>query len=390
MSVEFRQDRWRELAAGVDRSTPLPRLCWAAAHVVMEERYATIGHSIEAPGSAQTIAEHVDWNTTMSIRSRIGATGMGIAEAMDTAQRFSIGWEAARALIERTGALELPAGFCAGAGTDHLEAVETTSRAIDGVCEQVEVIRAAGGVPIILPIPLLSRQGLEADDYVRVYGEIIRNSSEGPLLVHWLGPMFLPELEGYFPGDAFERVMRLDPAKVRGAKLSMLDADLEKRLRADLLERDQLMLTGDDFHFGDLIAGEGDPVRHTTIGGRSVPLGDFSHALLGIFDAIAEPAALALRRLQLGDRAGYERIMRPCEALGQAIFEAPTRFYKTGLAFLAWLDGRQPNRMLANGEDRQRDRAHLARVARLADEAGVFTDASCATERYRAWAAEDD
>ncbi|MCH7903305.1 MAG: DUF993 family protein [Armatimonadetes bacterium] len=385
---EFRDDRWAELANGVDMAAPLPRLCYAAVHVAMLDSYREVGHMPDSPGAAHEIAEHIDWESTMSLRTSIARTGMGIAEAMDTAQRFSLGWDAARDLIERTGKLGIR--FCAGASTDHLERVETTTQLVDGVCSQIETIRSAGGVPVILPMPLLPSLGTDASGYVEVYGDIVRNSSDGPLIVHWLGPMFMPSLEGYFPGDSFEKVMQLDPQKLRAAKISMLDGALEVRLRRELLKNDQVMLTGDDFHFAGLIAGDGSVERTTTLGDRDVPLGDFSHALLGIFDAIAEPAALALRLLDRGDRTGYDEIMSRCEALGQCVFEEPTRFYKTGLAFLSWLNGHQPNAMLVNHEETCRDREHLLRVARLADEAGAITDPKTASKRVEGWISESE
>ncbi|MCP4836319.1 MAG: dihydrodipicolinate synthase family protein [Phycisphaera sp.] len=385
--IEPVDDRWSDLREGVDPGSTLPRLCYAAAHVVMKPSYAGVEHSIDAPGTPDEIAEHLDWDATVAIRRGIGDTGMGIAEAMDTAQRFNLGWTAARRLIELTGSIGLEAGFCAGASTDHLEKADTTSRLVDGVVEQIDVIRKAGGVPVILPMPRLCELGTDEDGYVEVYGDIARAAGDGPLIVHWLGPMFLPSLEGYFPGDSFLRIMRHDPDRYRAAKLSMLDHDLEVRLRRDLLERDQLMLTGDDFHFGALIAGATEgiaPVERTIeFDGRTVGLGDFSHALLGILDAIADPAALALRRLGLGDRAGYDRIMLPCERLGQEIFKEPTRFYKSGLAFLAWIDGRQDNPMLVNHEETKRTRDDVFEVLRLANEAGALRDPAVVSQRLR-------
>ena len=391
--IELTDDRWSDLRRDVDHRSPLPRLCYAAAHVVMKPSYAGVPHSVETPGTSEEIAEHLDWDATMAIRRGIGGTGMGIAEAMDTAQRFNLGWTAAKRLIELTGGLGLEAGFCAGASTDHLETVETTSRIVDGVVEQIDVIRRAGGVAVILPIPRLCELGIDEDGYVQVYADIAREAGEGPLIVHWLGPMFLPSLEGYFPGDSFLRIMRNDPERYRAAKLSMLDHRLEVDLRRDLLERDQIMLTGDDFHFGRLIAGENDGVaevrRTTEFDGRDVPLGDFSHALLGVFDAIADPASLALRRLAAGDREGYDRIMAPCERLGQAIFKDPTRFYKTGLSFLSWLDGRQENPMLVNHEETQRSPSDLLECVRLADAAGALISPMSAAARLSALAGPD-
>ncbi len=384
-------DPWRTLREGTDDASPLPRLCYAAAHVVMQPGYATVPHSMRTPGTAETIAASVDWDATMTVRTRIGESGMGIAEAMDTAQRFDLGWNAARELIERTGRLGLSGGFCAGASTDHLPTADTTARIVDGVLEQVDVIRKAGGVPVILPMPRLCELGLDEDGFVAVYGDIARAAGDGPLIVHWLGPMFLASLEGYFPGDSFLRIMRNDPDRYRAAKLSVLEHELEVRLRRDLLQRDQIMLTGDDFHFGRLIAGEAEGImpeeRMIEFDGRLVPIGDFSHALLGIFDAIAVPAALALRRLTGGDRTGYDAIMDPCERLGQRIFEAPTHQYKVGLAFLAWLNGRQSNPMLVNHLETARDATHLGDVVRLASESGAIEDAELAAARLEAWTA---
>lgn len=387
--LEINDDPWRDLRGGVDAGSPLPRLCYAAAHVVMDAGYADADHSSDRPGTAVEIAAHLDWDATMAVRNRIGASGMGIAEAMDTAQRFDLGWEAARQLIERTGELRLPGGFCAGASTDHLTRIETTSDLVDGVVEQIGVIRAAGGVAVVLPMPKLCELGLHEDEFVEVYENIARAAGDGPLIVHWLGPMFLPSLEGYFPGDSFLRIMRANPDRYRAAKLSMLDHALEVRLRRDLLERDQIMLTGDDFHFGGLIAGETRMSTESTVttefDGRMIELGDFSHALLGIFDAIASPAALALRRLAIDDREGFDEIMAPCELLGQKIFESPTQHYKTGLAFLSWLNGFQPNPMLVNHQEGSRNRDHLLQVVRLANEAGAIADAATASTRLAGW-----
>ena len=390
--IEIDDARWSELTADIDHRKPLPRLAYAAAHVVMDSSYQRIQHSVDRPGSAEEIAEHVDWDATMQLRTVIGREGFGIAEAMDTAQRFNLGWNAARELIERTGKLGLSAGFCAGASTDHLPQVTTTNDLVHGVTEQIQVIRSAGGVPVILPMPLLCELKLGASAFTDVYGEIIRNAGDGPLVIHWLGPMFLPALEGYFPGDSFQQIMRIDPTRVRAAKLSMLDHALEVELRRDLLERDQIMMTGDDFHFGALIAGESNDItstdRTTELDGRKVDLGDFSHALLGILDAIASPAALAMRHLDNGNRSAYDTIMNPCEKLGQVIFEAPTRHYKTGLAFLAWINGIQDNPMLVNHEESCRTPEHLCRVVRLANDAGAIGNAPLATERLAGWAAD--
>lgn len=339
--------------------TSAHRLVYAAAHVAL------------APGSDREL----DWEVTMSLRRHLDAHGFGVAEAMDTAQRFELGWNAARELIARCGALKLEHGFCAGAGTDQRPHAATVAALVDAVVDQCAYVSQFGGVPVILPMPWLSMNDAGADVYVDAYGAIFEQV-QGPVFVHWLGEMFLPSLRGYFPGDSFTRVMALAPHVARGCKISLLNPQREVAIRRELLTRDQIVLTGDDFHFARTILG-GDPVgapptappriaRWTEIGGRRVALGDFSHALLGIFDAIAVPAQRALAALERGDVAEYLRIMAPCEALGRHVFEEPTQHYKAGLAFLSWLNGRQPDfRLPANAEQR-RDRRHLQNCIGLA------------------------
>ena len=357
------------------------RLCFAAAHVVMKDSYRALGHTLQRPGSAAEIQAHVDWDATMAIRARLDGFGFGIAEAMDTAQRFYLGWDSARELIVRCGALGLANGFVAGAGTDHLAAIRRPDDLIGGVVFQAKLIQRCGGIPTILPMPWLSQNRVPASTYVEVYRSIVRQL-DGPLFVHWLGAMFLPSLEGYFPGDSFREVMALDPAKVRGCKLSLLDGPLEVRVRRELLARDQIVLTGDDYHFGRMLLGgdaDGPPparppsVRHwTAIGRHRVAVGDFSHALLGILDGIARPAQQALQALAANDAARFLQLMEPCETLGQHVFAAPTQHYKAGLAFLAWKNGWQGNAMLVNREDLARDEAHYARCEELARACGAL------------------
>ena len=373
---------------------PPVRLCFAAAHVVLQQGYARLPHDLQHPGSASEIAAHVDWDATMGIRRWLDGHGFGVAEAMDTAQRFFLGWDAARELIARCGRLGLAHGFVAGAGTDHLPQIRGLQDLVDGVVHQAKFIAAQGGIPVILPMPWLSQQRRGERDYVDVYGAIIA-ALDGPLFLHWLGPMFLPALAGYFPGDSFTRVLALDPGKVRGAKLSLLDDGLELRVRRELLGRQQIVLTGDDFHFGRLllggeVAGPPPPVPppvegHTLIGRHQVALGDFSHALLGVFDAIAVPAGVALALLAQGDGRRCQQIMERCELLGRHLFAPPTQHYKAGLAFLAWLNGLQDNALLINREDRARDAAHYRRCAELAAACGALQDLPRARARLRAF-----
>ncbi len=380
-------DADRAALAGV--SGVVPRRVYAAAHLVLRDGYA--GEVGEA------LVERVDWEATAGVRRFLAGEGFGVAEAMDTAQRFQIGWPVAKRLIEECGALGLGQGFVAGAGTDQRAGVGSRAELVDAVVEQCAMIRAAGGVPVVLPMPWLVAEGCGPEDYVDVYRAIVRQAG-GPLLVHWLGAMFLPELDGYFPGDSFDRVMDLDPEVVCGCKLSLLDSALELRVRRRLLPRGQVVFTGDDFAFGRLMRG-GDPgVADTGIApveswreldGRPLALGDFSHALLGVFDAIARPASLALRALAAGDVARWERLMTRCEALGRHVFAPPTRFYKTSLAFLSWLNGRQPNPLLVAHEERARDLDHLLATARLASRCGAIDDAILAAERLLHLAKDD-
>jgi hypothetical protein len=368
------------------------RVAFAATRVVMRASYASVPHSRAEPGSPGEIEASIDWDATLALRTRLDRLGFGVAEAMDTAQRFELGWRSASRLIRECGALRLAHGFVAGAGVDHLPVVRSESELIDGVVHQVEIVQEHGGIPILLPMPQLVRWSFDADGYVRVY-ERIAARCEGPLLVHWLGEMFLPELRGYFPGDSFDRVMALDPAVVRGCKLSLLDDALELRVRRALLPRGQVVLTGDDFHFAALIrGGTGDrvpPVEgFARLGTLPVALGDFSHALLGVLDAIAVPAALGLRLLALGDAERYQAVMAPCEELGRHVFAAPTPYYKAGLAFLAWLNGLQDQFMLVNHAERGRDRAHYLRCAELAARAGALEDAELAAARVSQFAAD--
>lgn len=369
---------YHERLADLGPAPPVRRV-FAAARIVMRAEYEQVGHSLSSPAKPEEITPFIDWESTLAQRKRLSRLGFGIAEAMDTAQRFHIGWANARRLIEITGAARLKRGFVAGAGVDHLERVEDEDQLVAGVLHQVQMIQQAGGIAILLPLLWLPEHDGSEADYLRVYRRIIEGA-EGPLLVHWLGEMFLPALRGYFPGKSFESVMAIDPDKVRGAKLSLLDAELEGRLRRELAKHNQFMLTGDDFHFGELMDGAAGEER-ADFCGESIPIGDFSHGLLGVFDGIAEPASLALRFLAHGDRETYRELMGPCEVLGRHLFETPTQHYKAGLAFLSWLNGAQGNPMLALHEERARSAEHYLRAAELASAAGAIQDSSVAAGR---------
>jgi len=368
-----------------ERAQDLPnamanRLAFAAAHVVMSDTYADVDHTLERPGAPADIATHIDWDATLDVRQHLADHGLAIAEAMDTAQRFELGWAASHELIRRTG--EAGLDFVAGASSDHRSDVTTTTVLIDAVVEQVHEIQRCDGTAVLLPMPLLPALNTDAQGYVDVYCAIIDQCRGcGPLIVHWLGEQFMPALEGYFPDDAFLRVMRHDPGTVRAAKLSLLDANRERNLRTSIAETDQLMLTGDDYNFGALMTDDHTVHRTVAFGDRQVPLGDFSHALLGIFGAIAGPASIAMRAMAAGRHDDAAVILQSCEALGRVVFEAPTPLYKAGLAFLAYVNDVQDVFDLPNHLQRDRDRQWYTRVLQAASQCGAITDAPDAAER---------
>jgi len=359
------------------------RTGFAAAHLVLHAE-----HDGE-------LADVIDWDATMAQRRRLDGFGFGIAEAMDTAQRFEVGWPVAERLIEECGRLGLEHGFIAGASYDHVEKIGSTDELVEAVVYQCHAIEAAGGIPILLPMEWLVANHVDADGYVDVYTRIAF-SVRGPVFVHWLGEVFHPGLHGYFPEDSFSRVMESLPERIVGAKLSLLDAALEHRIRQELAPRQQIVLTGDDYHFARLIFG-GEPsdggldapeVAGTRdVGGLEFPLGDFSHALLGVLDAVAEPAGIAFSLLARGETRAYFELMQPCERLGQWIFQDPTPDYKAGLVCLAWLNGWQEQFRLPNRLETKRDLDHYVRLAELASEARALVDASLATKRLEQLAA---
>jgi dihydrodipicolinate synthase/N-acetylneuraminate lyase len=362
-------------------TTAVHRLCYAAAHVALDDGYARVNHTVQNPGNADEIAVHIDWDTTMALRTRLDGLGFGIAEAMDTAQRFALGWPGAQELMKRCAALNLENGFVAGAGYDQNPGASSQAELVDAVVDQGKFIESIGGEVIVLPMPWLTAHLADAETYVDVYRAIVE-PLDGPVYIHWLGEAFMPALKGYFPNDSFERVMALDAPKIRGVKISLLDADRERQIRSALMRSEQIVLTGDDFNFGGLIRGDDQTVQGTiAIGNRAVAFGEFSHALLGVLDAVAEPVSRALDALERGDLAAYDAIMAPCEELGRWIFQTPTQFYKSGLAFLAWANGLQSNPMLVNHEERNRPRSYYERTLELAERAGAVIDSATARER---------
>jgi hypothetical protein len=344
-----------------------PRVAYAAAHVVAAP-LADIAPWQQAA---------VDWEATMAFRRHLWRLGFKIAEAMDTSQRgMGLDWPTARELIRRSLAEARTvdgAGLACGVGTDQLEAkpgvtLDAVRRAYE---EQLETVEAAGGRAILMASRALVQAARSADDYLSLYGGLIRQARE-PVILHWLGAMFDPALEGYWGSadldEATETVLALvreHAAKIDGIKVSLLEKEREVALRRRL-PKGVKMFTGDDFNYAELI--EGDARGH-------------SHALLGIFDPIAPAAASALAALGSGETDRFRRILEPTVPLSRKIFEAPTQHYKAGVVLLAWLNGHQDHFAMVGGMQSARSALHYADVFRLADRAGLLRDPGLACRR---------
>ena len=358
---------YRLVGEPVARGTYSParsRLAFAAAHVVADP----LGDN--APGAPAVI----DWEHTLEFRRHLWSLGLSVAEAMDTAQRgMGLDWKATQELIRRSAA-EAPDGRIAvGVGTDQLTGPATLDAVIGAYEEQLAVAEDVGARPILMASRALCAAAESPDDYRKVYDRLLTQSAK-PVILHWLGPMFDPALEGYWGGDSFDsaaatvvELINANVEKVDGIKISLLDASKEVALRNCLPTRVRLY-TGDDFNYPELIRGDGE--RH-------------SDALLGIFAAIAPAAAAALHALDAGDLETYERVFQPTVPLARQIFSAPTYYYKTGIAFLAWLNGFQPGFTMVGGLQTGRSLPHLADTFRLADQAGVLTNPELAVDRFR-------
>jgi hypothetical protein len=359
--IELREPRaWAEHPAGFQS-----RVAFAAAHVVADPR----GDNV--PGAPAAI----DWNATLDFRRHLFRYGLGVAEAMDTAQRnMGLDWPATQELITRSAALarEHGARIASGAGTDQLLGpAGDLSEVTRAYLEQVEFVEGAGSQVILMASRQLAAAARSADDYLKVYATVLGQATR-PVILHWLGEMFDPQLSGYWGSTDVATATRsfLDligehNAKVDGVKVSLLSADHEKELRAALPPGVRLY-TGDDFNYPELI--EGDGVHH-------------SDALLGAFAAIAPAASAALSALDANDIDGYRREMNPTVSLSRHVFATPTFYYKTGIAFLAWLNGHQDGFVMVGGLQSARSVLHLARVFELANEAQLLTDPDRAAHR---------
>ncbi|MFV0129812.1 dihydrodipicolinate synthase family protein [Streptomyces sp. HMX112] len=345
---------------------PTSRAAFSAAHVVADP-YADV--SPDSPAA-------VDWDATLAFRHHLWSHGLGVAEAMDTAQRgMGLDWAGAAELIRRSAAEARAAGgrIAAGAGTDQLSGPADLATVRAAYEEQLAVVEDAGALPVLMASRALAAAARSPDDYLSVYAGLLRQAS-GPVILHWLGPVFDPALEGYWgstdPDAAtgtFLEVVAGHPGKVDGVKVSLLDARREVDLRRRLPDGVRCY-TGDDFHYPGLIAGDER---------------GFSHALLGVFDPLGPLAAGALRVLDTGDTAGFRALLDPTVALSRHLFQAPTRFYKTGVVFLAWLAGHQDHFTMVGGLQSARSLPHLARAYQLADGLGLFPDPALAEARMR-------
>ena len=345
------------------------RVAYAAAHVVADPLAAADPWERAA----------VDWDATLAFRRHLWGLGFKVAEAMDTSQRgMGLDWPTARELIRRSvaEARAIPgADLACGVGTDQLAPGPQAGLAAVRAAyeEQLAAVEAAGGRAILMASRALVAAARGADDYLRLYGDLLRQARER-VIIHWLGPMFDPALEGYWGSSDLDAaaetlllLLREHAPRIAGVKVSLLDRAREVALRARL-PAGVMMFTGDDFNYPELI--EGDGARH-------------SDALLGIFDAIARPAAAALTALAQGETARYRAILAPTLPLARVIFRAPTRFYKAGIVLLAWLDGHQDHFAMIGGMQSARSALHYAELFRLAAAARVLADPDLACMRMR-------
>ncbi len=352
-------------------ATALPaqsRRAFAAAHVVADP------FADNHPGAPASI----DWEATLAYRRHLWSLGLAIAEAMDTAQRgMGLDWLATQELIRRSLAESRSYGgaVACGAGTDHLAPSPdlTLDNVIAAYEEQCSFIEEHGGRIILMASRTLAACAKTPDDYLTVYDRILSQVKQ-PVILHWLGEMFDPALSGYWGYHEIEKAMDVclaliarHSARIDGIKISLLDQQHEIVMRRRLPPGVR-MYTGDDFNFADLILGDDQ---------------GYSHALLGIFDAIAPAAAAALQALDNQDIVRYRAILEPTVLLSRHIFQAPTYFYKTGIVFLAYLNGHQSHFRMVGGIESARSIVHLAEILVLADQAGLLVDPALAHERMR-------
>ena len=354
---------------------PFNRVAYSAAHVVADP-LAVVDPWLQCA---------VDWDATIAYRRHLWSLGLGVAEAMDTAQRgMGLDWPTSLELIRRTldAAQDVPGALVAsGCGTDHLvlDDVKKVDDVIAAYEEQLEAIENLGGKLIIMASRALARVAQSPADYERVYDRILSQVQQ-PVVLHWLGDMFDPALKGYWGNTDVDQAMNTalgiieaHAKKVDGIKISLLDKDKEIAMRRRLPPGVR-MYTGDDFNYAELIAGDG--FGTDTVNGQS-------DALLGIFDAIAPAASLALAALAEGKTETFHAILAPTVPLSRHIFKAPTRYYKTGVVFMAWLNGHQNHFSMIGGQQSTRSIQHLAELFRLADAAHLLEQPEMAVQRMK-------
>jgi hypothetical protein len=341
------------------------RVAYAAAHVVPRVGAENV------PGAPADL----DWDATLAFRHHVWSWGLGVADAMDTAQRnMGLDAKATRELIARsaTEARSVGGALVVGVNTDHVEDPAIGLQAvIDAYVEQLHFAEDHGAGVVLMASRHLAQAATSAADYEHVYREVLARAG-APVVLHWLGPAFDPQLTGYFGADVATgsdtvvRIITENADRVRGIKMSLLDADAEVAVRARL-PRGASLFTGDDYHYVGLIEGDGER---------------YSDALLGAFALVAPHASAAIQALDDGDPAAFRRILGPTEALARHVFAAPTFHYKTGVAFLAWLNGHQQAFSMVGGLHAARSLPHLATLVRLADAAGALEDPELAARRW--------
>ena len=349
---------------------PLPqnscRVVFAAAHVVNNPFL-----DVNPVGSSS-----IDWEATLRFRRHLAALNLGIAESMDTAQRgMGLNWTSALELIRQTRT-ELPDALVFnGCGTDHL--VPNESHSLDDIVraylDQVSAVQLVGGQIILMASRALAIVARSADDYEYVYGRVLSECNE-PVILHWLGSMFDPALKGYWGSNDIPTAMSTalsiissNQNKIDGIKISLLDQQQEIRMRRKLPAKVR-MYTGDDFNYTELIAGDEQ---------------GFSHALLGVFDPLATAAATAGAKLSRGDIQGFKEVLEPTIPLARHIFKSPTQHYKSGIVFLAWLNGFQDHFTMINGAQAHRSLQHYVEIFRLADASGSLMDPELSIQRMQ-------
>lgn len=356
------------------------RVAYAAAHVVPKT------HADNTPGQPA----EVDWDATLDFRRAVYSWGLGVADAMDTAQR-NMGLDAAatRDLIARSAqvAREEGGSVVVGVNTDHVDDEHISlQQVIDAYKEQLHFTEEQGAGPVLMASRHLARVAASADDYRHVYREVLQSATV-PVVLHWLGTAFDPVLAGYFGADDWQtasavllEIIGENADKIAGVKMSLLDAASEVSVRERLPEGVR-MFTGDDFNYVGLIGGADVPQARQPERNPESPR-QHSDALLGAFAAITPVASAAIQALDAGDPGRYFEILDPTEELSRQIFAAPTFYYKTGVAFLSWLNGHQSAFQMVGGLHSARSLPHLSRIVELANASGALEKPELAAIRW--------